>query len=142
MADGCGFDAEGNLWVTLMAANRIVAITPELEVVTVIDDPGATVMQAPSSVVWGGDDHRDLYIGSLFGTHVVKTRTTVPGMASLAGDDGRYGVMPAASAIARNSSGMWEPIGAYASSVMPAASNSANRVWSSAAVPVVVNCAR
>jgi sugar lactone lactonase YvrE len=84
LADGCGFDAEGNLWVTLMAANRVVAITPALDVVTVIDDPAGDLMPAPSSVVWGGADHRDLYIGSLFGTHVVKTRSAVPGMASLA----------------------------------------------------------
>ena len=28
LTDGCGFDAEGNLWVTLVMANKIVAITP------------------------------------------------------------------------------------------------------------------
>jgi gluconolactonase len=80
LADGCGFDAEGNLWVTLMAANRVVAITPELDVVTVVEDPSGAVLQSPSSVVWGGADHRDLYIGSLFGTHVVKTRSRIPGL--------------------------------------------------------------
>jgi len=83
MADGCGFDAEGNLWVTLMGANRIVAITPALEVVTVVEDPGGEVIQAPTSVAWGGDDGRDLYIGSLFGTHVVKARSTIAGMAPI-----------------------------------------------------------
>ena len=33
LTDGCGFDVEGNLWVTLVAANRIVAITPRGDVV-------------------------------------------------------------------------------------------------------------
>jgi gluconolactonase len=80
MADGCGFDAEGNLWVTMMGANRIVAITPGLDVVTVVEDPGGEVLQAPTSVAWGGADGRDLYIGTLFGTHVVKARSTVAGM--------------------------------------------------------------
>jgi sugar lactone lactonase YvrE len=82
LADGCGFDAEGNLWVTLMAANRVVAITPDLDVFTVVDDPDGAVLQSPTSVAWGGPDHRDLYIGSLFGTHVVKTRSRVPGITA------------------------------------------------------------
>jgi sugar lactone lactonase YvrE len=83
MADGCGFDADGNLWVTLMGANRIVAITPALDVVTVVEDPAGDVLVAPTSVGWGGDDGRDLYIGSLFGTHVVKARSTVAGMVPI-----------------------------------------------------------
>ena len=29
MADGCAFDAEGNLWVTVVLVNRIVAIGPD-----------------------------------------------------------------------------------------------------------------
>ncbi|MDQ1432663.1 MAG: gluconolactonase [Actinomycetota bacterium] len=84
MADGCGFDADGNLWVTLLGANRIVAITPALDVVTVVDDPDGEVLQSPTSVAWGGADGRDVYIGSLFGTHVVKGRSTVAGMVPLA----------------------------------------------------------
>jgi sugar lactone lactonase YvrE len=83
MADGCGFDADGNLWVTLMGANRIVAITPGLDVVTVVEDPAGEVLVAPTSVAWGGDDLRDLYIGSLFGAHVVKTRSTIAGMVPI-----------------------------------------------------------
>lgn len=80
MADGCGFDAEGNLWVTLVSANRIVAITPEGEVVTVVDDPAGEVLQAPTSVAWGGPDGRDVYFGSLSAGHLVKGRSSVPGM--------------------------------------------------------------
>jgi hypothetical protein len=38
------------------------------------------VLQSPTSVAWAGDDGRDLYIGSLFGAHVVKARSTVAGM--------------------------------------------------------------
>ena len=38
LTDGCGFDVEGNLWVTLVAANRIVAITPRGDVVPIIED--------------------------------------------------------------------------------------------------------
>jgi len=82
LADGCAFDAEGNLWVTLMSANRVVAITPDLDVVTIVDDPEGGLIFAPSSVVWGGEDRRDLYIGSLFSDRVVTARSPVPGMRS------------------------------------------------------------
>ncbi len=48
--DGVGLDAEGNLWVCLPAANKVVAITPSQEVVTVIHDPGGeTVNHRPTS---------------------------------------------------------------------------------------------
>lgn len=81
MADGCGFDAEGNLWVTLVSANRVVAVTPEREVLIVVDDPEGEVLQAPTSVAWGGADGRDVYFGSLSAGHLVKGRSSVPGMA-------------------------------------------------------------
>lgn len=79
LTDGCAFDADGNLWVTLMTANKIVAITPDEQVVTVIDDPEGTVLTAPTSIAWGGADMRDLYIGSLLTPHVLKTRSPVAG---------------------------------------------------------------
>src|SRR5204862_509235 len=72
LADGCAVDAESNVWVTLMAANRIVAITPALDVVTVLDDPDGAIVVAPTSIAWGGSDRRDLYIGSLVSGYVVK----------------------------------------------------------------------
>ena len=28
LADGCAFDDTGNLWVTLLLSNRVVAVTP------------------------------------------------------------------------------------------------------------------
>ncbi|HYB98699.1 MAG TPA: hypothetical protein VEC57_06135 [Candidatus Limnocylindrales bacterium] len=37
LTDGCGFDSEGNLWVMLVTANKIVAITPAFEVVTMLE---------------------------------------------------------------------------------------------------------
>lgn len=78
--DGCGFDAEGNLWVTLVAANQIVAITPAGKLVTVIDDPSGKVLNTPTNVTWGGADMRDLYIGSYATNYVLKTRSPVPGL--------------------------------------------------------------
>jgi gluconolactonase len=77
--DGCGMDAEGNLWVTLPAANKIVAITPERTVVVVAHDPSGEVINHPTNVTWGGPDLMDLYIGSIRADYVLKARSPVAG---------------------------------------------------------------
>jgi gluconolactonase len=78
--DGCGFDQEGNLWVTLVMANKIVAITPTGEVISVLSDPEGRLMRNPTNVSWGGADLRDLYIGSVTSNYVVHARSPIPGM--------------------------------------------------------------
>jgi sugar lactone lactonase YvrE len=80
MADGCAFDADGNLWVTLLLANSIVAITPDGRATLVLEDAEGKVLIAPTSVAWGGADMRDVYIGSIATPHVLKGRSSVPGM--------------------------------------------------------------
>jgi sugar lactone lactonase YvrE len=79
--DGCAFDADGNLWVTLLSANRIVAITPALEVIVVVDDPEGKIVASPTSIAFAGDDRCDVYIGSLTSNYVVKGRSSVAGRA-------------------------------------------------------------
>lgn len=80
LTDGCGFDAEGNLWVTLVLANKVVAITPAGEVVTVLSDPEGRLMRNPTNVSWGGADLRDLYVGSVSTDYVLHARSPVPGL--------------------------------------------------------------
>ncbi len=80
LTDGCGFDVEGNLWVTLVTANKIVAITPSGSVVTMLEDPTGTLMNHPTNVSWGGADMRDLYIGSIAVDYVLKMRSPVAGL--------------------------------------------------------------
>lgn len=81
LTDGCGFDAEGNLWVTVVTSGRICAITPERESVTVIDDPEGQILRMPTNVSWGGERLSDLYIGSIASNHVLKVRSPIPGLA-------------------------------------------------------------
>jgi gluconolactonase len=83
MADGCAFDADRNLWVTLVLANRIVAISPDGQTHTVIDDPDGKLLQAPTSIAWGGPDMRDIYIGSIQTPYVLKGRSSVPGLPTV-----------------------------------------------------------
>ena len=77
--DGVGMDAEGNVWVCLPAANKVVAILPSLEVVTVIHDPSGEIVNHPTNVTWGGVDLKDLYIGSIRANYVLKGRSPVAG---------------------------------------------------------------
>ena len=77
--DGVGFDALGNLWVCLPAANKVVAITPSGDVVELIHDPTGAVVNHPTNVTWGGKGLTDLYIGSIRADYVLKTVSPVAG---------------------------------------------------------------
>jgi gluconolactonase len=81
--DGIGFDALGNLWVCLPAANKVVAITPGGAVETVIHDPGGQIVNHPTNVTWGGADLKDLYIGSIRADYVLKARSPVAGQPQI-----------------------------------------------------------
>lgn len=78
--DAIGFDAQGNLWVTIPFANRVVAITPAREAVVVIDDPQGQILEMPTSLAWGGSDLGDLYLVSRRKGQIVKTRSPIPGL--------------------------------------------------------------
>jgi gluconolactonase len=80
MADGCAFDAAGNLWVTLARANRIVAVTPQRSVETIAEDPRGRLMSGPTSIAWGGADMSDVYFGSLETPYIVRGRSSIPGL--------------------------------------------------------------
>ena len=77
--DGVGLDAEGNLWVCLPAANKVVAVLPDQSVVTVFHDPSGQTINHPTNVTWGGSDMKDLYVGSIRADYVLKARSPVAG---------------------------------------------------------------
>jgi gluconolactonase len=79
--DGVGMDVEGNLWVCLPAANKVVAIAPSGEVTLVIHDPSGETVNHPTNVTWGGADLKDLYVGSIRAGYVLKTRSATAGLA-------------------------------------------------------------
>jgi len=102
--DGMTFDAYGNLWITLISHDRLVALTPEGDVLLLWEDgdpeakaardraerSGALTAElveaargklAPrmASVTFGGADLSTVYIGSLLGTTLPTFRSPVPG---------------------------------------------------------------
>lgn len=104
--DGFAFDSYGNLWITLILAERLIALTPEGEVLTLLDDgkpeqieiydrhflagtvtpalmdaTAGTLAPLMASVTFGGADLRTVYLGSLKGTTLPSFRSPIPGLA-------------------------------------------------------------
>jgi sugar lactone lactonase YvrE len=103
--DGFAFDAHGNLWVTLVMYDRLIAITPEGDVLTLLDDggpanaealdrrfrdntfspdtvpaAGGTLAPWMASLTFGGPDLSTVYLGSLKGTTIPFFHAPVPGL--------------------------------------------------------------
>ena len=52
--DGFAFDELGNLWITLVNADRLVVLTPEGEVLTLLDDGDADGVRAFDEAFFAG----------------------------------------------------------------------------------------
>lgn len=103
--DGFAFDAEGNIWVTLLVRNEVVVITPDGDVYTVLSDVNEAAidnaeakledgtltpmdmfacagphLQLPASITFGGPDLRTVYLGSLGMNRLPTFRSPIPGL--------------------------------------------------------------
>ncbi len=104
--DGIAFDAYGNLWSTLIMADRLIAITPQGDEVTILDAGGdraalaaldaawaagtvtpelmgacgGTIAPWMASLTFSGADLRTVYIGSLRGNRIPYFRAPVAGL--------------------------------------------------------------
>jgi gluconolactonase len=77
--DGLGFDVEGNLYVTLPAAHKIVAITPAGKKVTIAHDPSGRLLQSPTNIAWGGPNRETMLIASLSAPYILAAAAPVAG---------------------------------------------------------------
>jgi len=103
--DGFAFDSYGNLWITLILTEKLIALTPDGEVLTLLDDGkpeqlaiyeqhyrDSTVTPelmgtckgelAPmmASLTFGGPDLKTVYLGSLMGSTLPYFRSPVAGL--------------------------------------------------------------
>ena len=105
--DGIAFDAFGNLWATMIFADRLVAITPDGELLTLLDDGnheavarfdaefdsgsvvraetisaagGGKIAPMMTSITFGGADLGTVYLGSLGATTLPFFKSPVAGL--------------------------------------------------------------
>jgi len=103
--DGIAFDAFGNLWVTLVMVDQLIALTPQGDKLLLLDDgdPAASrnlvekmaagtataddmarakgsIAPWMASITFGGPDLRTVYLGSLLGTTIPYFRSPVAGL--------------------------------------------------------------
>ena len=105
LVDGIAFDAYGNLWATLIFADRLVALTPEGDLLELLDDgdpaatqrfeqvfasgkpvpfdvlmqTGGTLCSWLASVTFGGPDLTTVYLGGLRSTRIPFFNSPVAG---------------------------------------------------------------
>lgn len=106
LIDGIAFDAYGNLWATMIFADRLVAITPEGDLLELLDDGnaeataqleavfatgqpvpfevllecGGSICNWMASVTFGGADLSTVYLGGLRSTEIPFFRSPVAGL--------------------------------------------------------------
>lgn len=78
--DGIAFDEAGNLWVTFPIWNAVGFITPEGELVMVLEDPRGVILRRPTNICFGGENLETAFIGNLDGTNINSFRVPYPGM--------------------------------------------------------------
>jgi len=78
--DGIAFDEAGNLWVAFPALNAIGLITPEGELVMVLEDPRGVILKKPTNICFGWENLETAFIGSLEGTGIPCFQVPYPGM--------------------------------------------------------------
>lgn len=106
LVDGICFDAYGNLWATMIFADRLVAITPDGDLLTLLDDGnaegtagfekafaaggpvpfevlmrcGGTICPWLASVTFGGPDLSKVHLGGLRSTNIPTFDSPVAGL--------------------------------------------------------------
>ena len=106
LIDGIAFDSYGNLWATMIFADRLVAITPAGDLLTLLEDgdraaaarfdaefdrgtpispqtmeaSGGKIAPWLTSVTFGGADLRTVYLGTLKATALPSFTSPVPGL--------------------------------------------------------------
>jgi sugar lactone lactonase YvrE len=104
--DGMAFDEEGHLWIVSIISNRVLRVTPDGSVATVLEDldPAhvawveaayqagelgrphldgvkSAKLRNVSSIAFGGDDRRTAYLGCLLDDAIYAFRSPVAGLA-------------------------------------------------------------
>ncbi len=102
--DGLTFDQAGGIWITSIISNRVIRVSPDGEQSVILEDANpeklewieqaflsgslgrihldnsiGTQLGNISSLAFGGDDMKTVYLGCLLHDHVVTFRSPIPG---------------------------------------------------------------
>ncbi len=78
--DGIAFDAQGNLYVSCYAPNRIFKIEPNGTNTVLIDDWEAHTLSNPTNIAFGGPDLDQLFAANLGRWHLTKIDAGIKGL--------------------------------------------------------------
>ena len=104
--DGMAFDEDGHLWVVSIISNRVLRIAPNRTIATIVEDSDpehvawverayvageigrphldgvkSRMLRNISSIAFGGDDRRTVYLGCLLDDAIYAFRSPVAGLA-------------------------------------------------------------
>ncbi len=77
--DGLAFDAEGNLYVSCYAPNRIYKATPTGETSIFIDDWEAHTLSNPTNIAFGGPNFDQIFVANIGRWHLTKIDAGIKG---------------------------------------------------------------
>jgi gluconolactonase len=78
--DGVAFDADGNLYISCYAPNKIYKVTPDQTISVLVDDWEAHTLSNPTNIAFGGPDFDQLYTANLGRWHVSKIDLGIKGL--------------------------------------------------------------
>ena len=78
--DGLAFDADGNLYVSCYAPNKIYKVTPGGEITVFVDDWEAHTLSNPTNIAFGGPNLDQLFAANLGRWHITKMDVGVRGL--------------------------------------------------------------
>lgn len=78
--DGLAFDAEGNLYVSCYAPNRIYKVDRNRSVTVLVDDWEAHTISNPTNIAFGGDKFDQLFVANIGRWHISKMDLGVKGL--------------------------------------------------------------
>lgn len=78
--DGLAFDAEGNLYVSCYAPNKIYKVAPGGETTVFVDDWEAHTLSNPTNIAFGGPNLDQLFAANLGRWHITKIDAGVRGL--------------------------------------------------------------
>ncbi len=78
--DGIAFDAEGNLWASCYAPNKLFKISPDRTTTLVIDDWEGHALANPTNIAFGGQNFDQLFTANLGRWHISHINIGVKGL--------------------------------------------------------------